>query len=112
MKMELKEAKVDRQLMADIKKEMKEHLYKYHKTLSKGKKMLKRNLPLRRVVKITRKRNLSLHSERKILKGHVKELEDQMDMIQDELQKRGLKMKVVEEPKGQAIVNEDEAPKD
>ena len=32
-------------------------------------------------------------------------------MIQDELEKRGLKMKVIEEPEGQPIVNEDETPK-
>ena len=35
-----------------------------------------------------------------------------MDMIQDELEKKGLKMKLIEEPEGQPIVNEDETPKD
>lgn len=69
MKLELKEAKVDRQLMDDIGKEMKEQLDKYDRSFPNAKKMLKRSLPLRRVVKITKKRNLWLHSERKKLKG-------------------------------------------
>lgn len=33
-------------------------------------------------------------------------------MIEDELEKRGLKMKVIEELEGQPIFNEDETPKD
>ena len=98
--------------MVDFEKEMKEHLDKYDKTLSNANKTLKRSLPLRRVVKNTRKRNLWLQSERKNLKGQVKELEDQMDMIQEELNKRGLKIRLVDEPEVQPIVAEDEVPKD
>ena len=42
----------------------------------------------------------------------MEEPQEQMDMIQDDLEMKGLKMKVIEEPEGQPIVNEDETPKD
>ena len=48
----------------------------------------------------------------KNLKGQVKELEDQMDMIQEDLKKRGLKIRLVDEPEVQPFVAEDEIPKD
>lgn len=35
-----------------------------------------------------------------------------MDMIQHELKRRGLKMRLLDEPEEQHVVNEDEAPKD
>lgn len=70
VKSKLKESMVDRQLMENFVKEMKEQLDKYDKTFSNAKKMLKISLVLQNI----RKRNLWLYSERKKLKGKVKEL--------------------------------------
>ena len=56
--------------------------------------------------------NLNLQAKNISLQNEVEDLQEQMDMIQDELEKKGLKMKGIEEPKGQPIFNEDETPKD
>lgn len=76
------------------------------------KRLMKRTQPLRLVVKHTKKMNLHLIAENRSLKGQVEDLQEQLDLIQDELEKKGLRMEVVEEPIGQPIVNEDETPKD
>ena len=99
IKLKSQEAKVDRKLMEDFKEEVNDKLNQYDQSLTNAKKLLKRTLPLRRVMKQNKKRNLWLQSERKKLKGKVKELEDQMEMIQKELKKRGLKIKVINELK-------------
>jgi len=44
------------------------------------------------------------------LKDQVKDLQEQLDLIKEELEKKGLKMIVVEEPIAQLIVNEEEKP--
>lgn len=69
MKLQLKESRVNIKLMDYFEKEMKVQLYKYDRCLSDSKRMLKISLPFRRVVKITRKRNIWLQCERKNLKG-------------------------------------------
>ena len=91
-KLELQEAKVDINLMEYFKEKVHQQLSQYDESLTNAKKLLKMTLPLRRVMKHTRNRNIWLQSERKKLKSQVKELEDQMEMIQSELKKRGLKM--------------------
>ena len=98
--------------MEDFKEEVNDQLSQYDQSLTNAKNLLKRALPLRRVMKHTRKINLWLHSKRKKLKGKVKELEDQMEMIQVELKKRGLKIKVINEPEEmQPSTAKDEVPK-
>ena len=84
--------------MEYFNEEVNDQLNQYDESLTNAKRLLKRTLPLRRVMKNTIKRNLWLQSERKNLEGQVKELEDQMEMIQEELKKRGLKIKVINEP--------------
>ena len=74
IKLELQEAKVDRKVMEYFKEEVNDQLNQYDKSLTNAKKLLKRTLPLRRVMKHTRKRKLLLQSKRKNLKGWVKEL--------------------------------------
>ena len=54
--------------------------------------------------------NLHLKSNNKILKDQVKDLQEQLELIHEELEKKGLKMTVVEEPIAQLIINEDETP--
>ena len=48
----------------------------------------------------------------KKLKDHVKYLQEQLELIHEELEKKGLKMTVVEEPIAQLIINEEETPQD
>ena len=45
------------------------------------------------------------------LKGKVKDLQEQLELIHEELEKKGLKMTVVEKPIAQLIINEEETPK-
>ena len=98
IKLELHEAMVDIKLMEYFKEEVNDQLNQYDESLTNAKNLLKRTLPLRRVMKHTRKRKFWLQFEKKKLKSQVKELEDQMDMIESELKKRGLKIKVINEP--------------
>ena len=54
--------------------------------------MLKRTMPLHRAMKHLCKRERWLQYDRRMLQGQVKTLEAQMEMIQDKLLKKGLKM--------------------
>ena len=82
------------------------------KSMDNAKRLLKRTQPLRGVVKHTRKMNLYLQAKNIALKDQVEDLQEQLDMIQVELEKKGPRMRVVEELMGQPIVNEEESPKD
>ena len=42
---------------------------------------------------------MHLQDERRSVKNQVKDLQEKMEMIQDELKKRGLKITVINEPK-------------
>ena len=68
-------------------------------SISDAKRLLKRTQPLRVLAKHTRKRNMHFQAERRSLKNQVKDLQEQMEMIQAELKKRGLKITVINEPK-------------
>ena len=71
-KLELQEAKIDRKLMEEFKEKVNEKINQYDDSFTNPKKLLKRTLPLRRVMKHTRKRNIWLQVERKKLKIQVK----------------------------------------
>ena len=74
-KLELEEAKLDRKMVDEFKEKVNKQINHYDESLTNANKLLKRTLPLRRVMKHTRKRNIWLQTERKKLKGRVKELE-------------------------------------
>ena len=73
--LELEEAKLERKMVEEFKEKFNEKISHYDEALTNAKKLLKRTLPLRRVMKHTRKRNIWLQEERKKLKSKVKELE-------------------------------------
>ena len=74
------------------------------------KKMIKWTQPLRREVKHIKKVNLRLQSKNRTLKDQFKDLQEQLELIYEELEKKGLNMTVVEEPIAQLIINEEETP--
>ena len=55
---------------------------------------------------------MHLQSKKRALKDQVEDLQEQLDLIQIELEKKGLMMTVVEEPISQLIVNVEEIPKE
>ena len=46
------------------------------------------------------------------LKDQVKDLQEQIELIHEDMERKGLKMTVVEEPILQPIINEEETPQD
>ena len=82
------------------------------KTLDNTKKLIKWNQPLRKEVKQIKKVNLHLQSKNRTLKDQVKDLQEQLELIHEEIEKKGLKMTVVEEPIAQLIINEEETPQE
>ena len=65
-------------------------------TLENTKKLIKWTKPLRGEVKHIRKMNLHLQSKKKTLKDQFKDLQGQLELIHEELEKKGLKMTMVE----------------
>ena len=63
---------------------------------------------MRGEVKHNRKINLYLQSKNRTLKDQVKDLQEQLELIHEELEKKGLKMTLVEKPIAQLIINEEE----
>ena len=59
-------------------------------------------------MKHNRKINLYLQSKNRTLKDQVKDLQEQLELIHEELEKKGLKMTLVEKPIAQLIINEEE----
>ena len=51
-----------------------------------------------------------MQSKNRILKYQFKDLQEHLDLIHEELEKKVLKMTVVEEPIAQLIINEEETP--
>ena len=78
------------------------------KTLENTKKLIKWTNPLRGEVKHIRKMNLHLQSKNMTLTYQVKDLQEQLELIHEELEKKGLKMTLVEKPIAQLIINEEE----
>ena len=54
--------------------------------------------------------NLHLKYKNRKLKDQVKYLQEQLELIHEEMEKKGLKMTVVEELTAQLIINEEETP--
>ena len=75
-------------------------------------KLIKCNQTLRGEVKHIRKMILHLQSKNRTLKVQVKDLQEQLELIHENLEKKGLKMTVVEEPIAQLIINEEETPQE
>ena len=51
-----------------------------------------------------------MRATNKSLKDQVNDLREQLEMIHDEMQRKGIKMTVIEESLSQPIVNEEEMP--
>ena len=81
-------------------------------TLENTEKLINWTQPLRREVKHIKKINLHLQSKNRALKDKVQDRQEQLDLIHVEMEKKGLKMTVVEEPISQLIVNEEETPQE
>ena len=82
------------------------------KTLENTERLIKWTQPLRGEVKHIKKIKLHLQSKNRALKDKVQDLQEKLDLIHEELEKKGLKMTVVEEPISQMIVNEEETPQE
>ena len=95
-----------------MKKIWEEQVTSVSKTLYNAEKLLKWTQPLRGEVKHIKKINVHLQSKNKALKDKVEDHQGKLGLIQEELERRGLKMRVVEEPISQLIVNEDETPQE
>jgi len=64
----------------------------YDEIANKSKKMIKRTLPLHRMLEHMYRRNRWLQEDRKSLQGQVRALETQIEMMQVELKKRKVKI--------------------
>ena len=80
------------------------------KTLDNSEKLIKWTQPLRGEVKHLKKVNLNMQTKNQTLKDQVKCLEQQLELIHEELEKKALKMTVVEDLIAQLIINEEETP--
>ena len=65
---------------------------------------------LRKEVNHVIRMNLHLKYSNRKLKDQVKDLQEQLELIHEELAKKGLNMTIVEEPIAQLIINEEETP--
>ena len=82
------------------------------KTLGNTQQFIKWTIPLRKEVKHVRRINIRLKATNRKLKYQVKDLQEQLELIHEDLEKKGLKMTVVEEPISQLIINEEETPQE
>ena len=80
------------------------------KTLDNTEKLIKWTKPLRGELKHIRKMSLHLQSKNMTLKYQVKDLQEQLELIHEELEKKGLKMTMVVEHIAQMIINREETP--
>lgn len=72
--------------------EVLKKIYFYDEIADKSKKMIKRNLPLQRMLQHMYRRNSWLQADRKRQKEQLTKLETQIEMIQIELKKKNLKI--------------------
>lgn len=72
-------------------RELSKQIDFYDKTVEKSKKMMKRTLPLHKMLKHMYKRNSLLQANMNKLQRQVKALETQIEMIKAEILKRNLK---------------------
>ena len=90
-----------------MRKIWEERVTSVSKTLDNTEKLIKWTQPLRGEVKHIKWIILQFQSKNRALKDQVEDIQEQLDLIQMELEKKGLKMTVVEEPISQLIVNEE-----
>ena len=76
---------------------MKDQVTHFENSIGKAKNMLKRTQPLRIMMSHTRKRNLWLQSERRILQRQVKELKEYMELMKTKSEKKYLERGTMEE---------------
>ena len=105
MRKEAKKHRVERVQFEQMRKIWEDQVTSVSKTLENTKKLIKWTQPLRREVKHIKKVKLNLQSKNRKLKQKVKDLQEQLDLIHEELEKKGLKMTVVEETIAQLIIN-------
>ena len=79
-------------------------------TLSNTEQFFKWTVPTIKEATFVRIINSHLRTANRRLKNHVKDLEERLELIHDELKSRGIKMIVIEEPIAQTSVNEEGRP--
>ena len=107
---EARNHKVQKVQFEKMKQIWEEQVNSVSKTLDNTQKLIKWTQPLRGEVNHIIKMNLHLKSKNKTLKDQVKDLQDHFELIHEELEKKGLKMILVDEPIAQLIINEEETP--
>ena len=93
-----------------MKEIWEEQVNSVSKTLDDTQQLIKWTMPLRKEVKHVRRMNLHQKYSNRKLKDQVKDLQEKLELIHEELEKKGLKMTVVEEAITQLIINEEETP--
>ena len=112
LKQEAKKHKDEKVQFEQMRKIWEDQVTSVSKTQDNTEKLIKWTQPLRGEVKHIKKINLHLQSNKRALKDKVQDLEKQLELIHEEVEKKGLKMTVVEEPISQLIVNEEETPQE
>lgn len=112
LRKEAKKHRAERVQFEQMRKIWEDQVRSVSNTLENKKKLRKWTQPLIREFKHIKKVNLNLQSKNKTLKDQVKDLQEQLDLIHEELENKGLKMTVVEEPIAQLIINEEETPQE
>ena len=74
-------------------------------TLDNTEQLFKWTIPAIKEAKFVRIINTHLRATNKRIKDQVKDLQEQLELIHDELQSKGIKMTVIEEPIGQPSAN-------
>ena len=98
-KQEVKKHGIEKVHFEKMRKIWEDQVISVSKTLDNIKKLMKCNQTLTRgEVKHVRRMNLHLQSINRALKEKLEDLQEQLDLIHVELEKKGLKMTVVEEP--------------
>ena len=101
-------AKIQFEKMKGIQEEQVDTI---SKTLDNTQQLIKWTIPVRKEEKHVRRMNTHLKATNRRLRNQVKDLQEKLELIHDELHNKGLKMTMLEEPIGQPIINEEEMPK-
>ena len=112
MKKEAKKHRAEKVQFKQMRKIWEDQVTSVSKTLDNTEKLIKWTQPLRGEVKHIKKVNIHLQAKNMTLKDQVKYLDQQLELIHEELEKKGLKMTVVDEPISQLIINEEETPQE
>ena len=82
-------------IFEEFKQDISKQVNYYNEVADRSGKILKRTFPLQRMMKHLCKINRWLQVERRMLQDQAKDLEVQIQMIQDEILKIGLKFIIV-----------------